>query len=141
MNPWAVTEPSKLQPTVSQQHWHGLLIWILYCLSSDVRLEVVIIFSFFPRFQIVSHVITAASVEQVTAEFNGFADSAKDTQVSQNFSQGSPAWFANNLPQINTELAKIFVGFTNQRLNRFFSFSNVIYAMMTYNPSEPCPTS
>lgn len=140
-----VTEPSMLQLTVSrsslQLHWHELLIWIFYCLSPDVRLEVAIIFSFFPRFQIMSHVITAASVEQVTAEFNGFADSTKDTRVSQNFSQGSPAWFANNLPHINTELAKIFVGFTNQRLSSFFSFSNVVYAMIIYNPSVPCATS
>lgn len=114
---------------------------LFFCCLSDVRLEAVIVFSIWPRFQITTHNITGASIEQLTAEFDGFADATKDTQISQNLSQGTPAWVSNNLALINSDLAKIFVGFTNQRLSPFFTLSNIIYGMITYDPAVPCSAS
>lgn len=83
----------------------------------------------------VSHTITTASVDQITANITGFADSAKDTQVSQSISQGSSAWVTKNLAQINKELTTLLINFTNERLSKFLSFSDVVNLATNFKPS------
>jgi len=92
---------------------------------SNISTTVTINFNLYP-FGISSHTTTSLSVNSVGANFTGFSPTSRNTQVSNNLSNGAPSWLANNLAQVNTAFANFIVPYANARLSMFASLDNLI---------------
>lgn len=106
--------------------------------NSDLHVEAETVFAPFPKFNVSSIVFTALSVDSVSANFVTFGDSNIDSTVNQNFNAGGPVWVSKNLKFINSAISTFLLKFSNERLQNFGSFANVLLAMINYVPGKPC---
>lgn len=88
--------------------------------------------------KIKSQNVTSASISSVKSYFYGFRDGSTDNEVGENFNKGGPVWLATNLKQINNELERTLVGFSNKRINTFMNLDQIFKEIMAFNPSKPC---
>lgn len=61
-----------------------------------------------------------------------------DQQINYYLSAGTPSWIAGNQAFVNAEITKVAQGYVNGLLSSLNNLSNVINALISYNPVNGC---